>query len=324
SADHQRCRPEVIGVVPDRARPPATLDRHRFAGQQRFVHCQVAGLQQAGVGGYPVAFGQVDEVVDNQFARGHRSQPTIAHHVGAWAAQLAQSLQRALRAHRLIEGQSNDGEYRYPEGDRLLTVAQEQINRHRRQKQQQHRLAHDVPQHRPGVAASRLTQLVRAIPAQGLGSNLAAQSGVVGERQRTMVTGTWHSESTLMVTEPRNRLLTAPRPCEPITSRSHLPFRHVLTMVLAVSPTRDCSRKTIPARCSAARAVRVSWRALPAWYSAVRWGPSSATTALSRGSATCSSSTSGGSFSPLARRATWRAARAATGLPSTATAMRMA
>ena len=55
--------------VGGRDRIDLLVDRQRLAGQQRFVHLEVLGHQQTGIGGHHVGRGQVDDVAGPQCRR---------------------------------------------------------------------------------------------------------------------------------------------------------------------------------------------------------------------------------------------------------------
>jgi hypothetical protein len=119
---------------------------------------------------------QHQQVAADHLGAGDALLLAAAQHQGARGGQLAQRLQRALRAALLHQRDADDHEDEAEQKQRLAPVAQRQVDAARGQQHQEHglgeHLAHDRQQ-RLGRAAR---QLVGAVARQALGGLVVAQA----------------------------------------------------------------------------------------------------------------------------------------------------
>ena len=138
-------------------------DGNRLAGQQRFVGQHAAGFEQQGVGGYPVAFREKQEVAADQRARGDAQLPAVAHDGGGGGAEIAQRLQRALGAAFLVQGHAEHEQDHAGQEYALARLAKQQIHQRGAQQQHEHRFARGAGQDRGPAVAAGLGQGIRAV-----------------------------------------------------------------------------------------------------------------------------------------------------------------
>jgi len=174
AADHQRAGVDQRFF---RGTADPALQRHRFTGQQRFVDVQVGGVQQARIGGNPVAFGKQDDIAHHQFAGGHHARVAVAQHACTWATELAQGVQRAFGFLFLVDRQADHRQHRKAQQQGLAGIAEHQVDRGRSEQEQQHRLAQHAEHDGPVRAMLRSRQGVRAIAAQASGRFRGVQAG---------------------------------------------------------------------------------------------------------------------------------------------------
>ena len=140
---------------------------NRLAGQQGFIHHEVVALGQQGVGGRPLALLQHQQIPPRHLdARDALARP-IADHQGARARQAAQGLQHALGAGLLHDGDDDGDEREGEEDQRLLQIAQQQIEQAAAQQQRQHGLAQHVEHDAEGrapISGGRLVAALRRKP----------------------------------------------------------------------------------------------------------------------------------------------------------------
>src|SRR5690606_41872136 len=81
-----------------------------------------------------------------------------------------------------------------------------------------------------------------------------------------IVTGIFEVDRIFIATEPSSTLAAAPRPLDPITSRSAFGLLQALMISSAGRPITCSSLNAAPARRSAARAPRRAYPALSLWH----------------------------------------------------------
>ena len=168
AAHHQRTGEDLRQVVASRtlrSRPGAIVPgdlahRHGFAGQGRFVGLQILATQKNGIGRHPVAFGKNDEVAPHDVAAGDPPALAVANDERAGAREVAQRFQHALGPRLLHHGDHDRHGREGDQDDRLLQVAERQVNDAADQKQRQHRLAQHLDRYSKRRAPIRLRKLV--------------------------------------------------------------------------------------------------------------------------------------------------------------------
>ena len=135
------------------------VHRNGFAGQQRFVHGQLA-LHQQGVGRDPVAFVQHQQVAAHHVATGDARLRAVAEDQRARRREVAQGFQRALRLALLRQRDADHHEHKGQQQRGFGAVAQQQVDAAGHQQHQEHRLgehaAHHVPQRARGAAGQQV------------------------------------------------------------------------------------------------------------------------------------------------------------------------
>ena len=156
--------------------------RFGFAGEQRFVGQQVPRFKDEGVGGYAVALGQRQYVAAHNLPARDAQAPPLPHNQRARAGEVAQSLQHALGAVFLHNGDDygHAGERQQDEG--FARIAQRQIDRAASQQQEQHRLARDVVHDAQQGPLAAVRQFVRPLSFQPRCSLGIGEAGIRGSR----------------------------------------------------------------------------------------------------------------------------------------------
>ena len=83
----------------------ALVDRSRLARQERFVHRQQLGVDEAGVGRHAISLADDDEVARHDLRSRQRSLGSLPDHVGRELAATAESKQYSLRTGLLSESE---------------------------------------------------------------------------------------------------------------------------------------------------------------------------------------------------------------------------
>ena len=84
---------------------------------------------------------QDHQIAGHHLAPGDAPLRAAAQHQRAWAREVAQGLQRALGLAALVDGDAHHDEHRHQQDQRLLQVAECQVDRAAGNQQQEHRLA---------------------------------------------------------------------------------------------------------------------------------------------------------------------------------------
>ena len=180
ASHHQRTGEDLRQVVasrPLRSGPGAIVPGdlahgHGFAGQGRFVGLQILALQEHGVGRHPVAFGKDDEVAPHDVAAGDPLALAVANDERAGAREIAQRFQHALGARLLHHGDHDRHRGEGDQDDRLLQIAERQVNDAADQEQRQHRFAQHLDRYAKRRAPIGLGKFVVPLglqPRRGIG-----------------------------------------------------------------------------------------------------------------------------------------------------------
>ena len=147
--DDQRAGIDEGQVIAARAahfQPPIPgflAHRHRFAGQQRFVHAEIAARKQHGIRRDAVALGDQHDIVAHHFAPGDALLPAVADDQRARAGEVAQGLQRPFGLLLLVKGDADDHKHKAHQHQGFFPVAQEQVEQAAGDQHEEHGLAHD-------------------------------------------------------------------------------------------------------------------------------------------------------------------------------------
>ena len=141
--------------------------RFRFAGERCFAHPQIGGLQQAGIGGHPVAGLQPDQITGHQLFAAHPLPLAIAAHLHHGLRHVAQGQQGLLRLAFLQITQQAIEHHDHQDRDRIFgkfLLMQRHRCRYGRHRQQhdQHHVAELIPEDLPGAAPRGEFEFVRA------------------------------------------------------------------------------------------------------------------------------------------------------------------
>ena len=151
--------------------------RHRLAGQQGFVGCKAAGLDDQSIGRHPVTFGQDDQIAQDHFTPGNAQTLPVADDQRAWAGQIAQGIQNLLGPRLLNHGDTDGQAGEDQQNDRLFQIAQHQIDQATAQQQRQHRLFQNLKHDADPSPALGLGQFIGAIRSQPAGGFSLGQAG---------------------------------------------------------------------------------------------------------------------------------------------------
>ena len=143
-----------------------------------FVGLQILQLQENGVGRHPVAFGENDEVAPHDVAAGDPPALAVANDERARAGEIAQRFQHALGARLLHHGDHDRHGREGDQDDRLLQVAEHQVNDAADQQQRQHRLAQHLdryPKRRAPIGLGKLVVPLGLQPRRCIGFSEAGK-----------------------------------------------------------------------------------------------------------------------------------------------------
>ena len=93
-----------------RVRRRGLPDRDRFSGKERFVHAQIDGAPEDGVGRHAISFGEDEDVTAGDLAAGYAAADASPDDKSAGAGQVAQGVQSPLRAALLDNRDRHDDE----------------------------------------------------------------------------------------------------------------------------------------------------------------------------------------------------------------------
>ena len=125
-----------------------------------FVGLQILATEENGIGRYPVAFGENDEIAPHDVPAGDPPALAVANDERTRAREVAQRFQHALGPCLLHHGDHDRHGREGDQDDRLLQVAKRQVNDAADQKQRQHRLAQYLDRYAKRCAPIRLGKLV--------------------------------------------------------------------------------------------------------------------------------------------------------------------
>ena len=117
---------------------------HGFAGEQGFVHFELAVDQQR-VGGNAVALVQHEQIAAHHLAPGNALFLAVADHQRARGRQVAQGFERALGLAFLRQRDADDHKHKAQQEQRLAPVAQRQVDAASGQQHEKHGLGNHVP-----------------------------------------------------------------------------------------------------------------------------------------------------------------------------------
>ena len=174
ASHHERTREylgQVVAPRPLRSGLRAIVPRdlahgYGFASQGQFVGLQILALQQHRVGRNPVSLGKDDEVAPHDVAAGDPLALTVANDQRAGAGEVAQCLQNALGARLLHHGDHDRHRGEGDQDDRLLQIAEHQINDAADQQQRQHRFAQHLDRYSKRRAPVGLREFVVTLGVQ--------------------------------------------------------------------------------------------------------------------------------------------------------------
>jgi hypothetical protein len=146
--------------------------RHRFAGEERFVDGKIERGEKRRVGGHAVAFLDDEKIAADHLAPRDPLLHTVAYHESARAGEISQRLERAFGLSLLIERDPHHDEDEEEEHERLLQIAEEEIEHAARDEHEEHRLAHDLGRNRKDAPPPCGRDLVEALLAQPAGGIL--------------------------------------------------------------------------------------------------------------------------------------------------------
>ena len=165
--------------VTARARGGMLCNGRRLARQQRFIHPQVVGRQQPGIGRHSVAFAEHQQVTPHHLDTGDALRPAVADHQRARAGQVAQGGQRPLGAQPLPEADQRREQHEGQQHQRLAHITQQQVQATCGEQALEHRLARHLAQQPQGRAPARRGQGFGAVGLQaacGFGGAQAARA----------------------------------------------------------------------------------------------------------------------------------------------------
>ena len=136
--------------------------RNRFAGEQRFVYEQVVRFHDHRVGRHPVALDQQQVVAAHHFSTRDPLDPAVSNHRCPGAGQIAQGLERALGLALLVERDADNHDDKTQQHQRILRLAQHEVDDAGANQHQQHRLTHDVQDDSDNIPPPSGRQFVRA------------------------------------------------------------------------------------------------------------------------------------------------------------------
>jgi hypothetical protein len=157
---------------------PATT---RVPCQKRLVDRDVDPSAQPTVRGDAVSLGEDDEVASHHVAPCDATMRAIADDEGPGARQIAQRLQRPLRAPLLDDGDRHDHEHEAEEHQGVGWLAHEEVQAPRGYQHDEHGLASDFQADREQAPFLLGGQLVRSILLQACTSILFAEPDVPAE-----------------------------------------------------------------------------------------------------------------------------------------------
>ena len=174
ASHHQRTRKYLRQVVAPRPLgsglkaivPRGLAHGYGFASQGRFVGLQILALQQHRVGRNPVSLGEDDEVTPHDVAAGDPLALAVANDERTGAGEIAQCLQNALGAHLLHHGDHDRHRGEDDQDDRLLQIAEHQINHATDEQQRQHRFAQHLDRYSKRCAPVGLREFVVTLGVQ--------------------------------------------------------------------------------------------------------------------------------------------------------------
>ena len=137
----------------------------------RFVGLQVLTLQEDGVGRNPVALGKDDEVAPHDVPASDPLALAIANDKRTGAGEVAQRLQNALGAGLLHHGDHDRHGGEGDQDDRLLQIAEQEVNDAADQEQRQHRFAQHLnryPKRRAPIGLGKLIMPLGLQPRLGI------------------------------------------------------------------------------------------------------------------------------------------------------------
>ncbi len=152
---------------------------HRLAGEQRFVHLQLA-VQQLRVGGDAVALAQHQQVTAHHALAVDALLLAVSDHQRARSGEVAQRFERTLRLALLHQRDADHKENAAEQKNRLGPVAQCQIDAASGQQHQKHGLGEHIAHDRPGGLGRAAGQHVGAIGGQAAACLGGAQALVAG------------------------------------------------------------------------------------------------------------------------------------------------
>ena len=150
----------------------ALAHRHRFPGEQGLVGAHTICRDEQCIGGHAVALAQLQQVAAHHVTAGNALRAAVAHHQRTRAGEIAQRLDGAFGPAFLEQRQRQRHQHEAEERHSLLQVAEQQVQRARREQQQEHRLAHRLEgdgQQRAVLAARQRIRSVRCEPQRGFG-----------------------------------------------------------------------------------------------------------------------------------------------------------
>ena len=134
-------------------RPRAFVHRQRLAGEQRLVERRARSpASRRASAGTRSPSARISRSPRTTSAPAMRAALAVAHHQRARARQVAQRLERALGLALLHHGDRDHHDDRGGQHQRLVHVADHEVERRRGDEQQEHRLAHHAERERSQAA----------------------------------------------------------------------------------------------------------------------------------------------------------------------------
>ncbi len=159
-------------------------DRHGFAREQRFVGPHAIGRHQQGIGRHAITLAELEQVAAHHVAPGDALRLAVADDQRARAGEVAQRFDGALGLALLVQRERHGDDHEAEQRQALLQVAEDEVERARREQQQEHRLAHRLGRDRQQRAVLPAGQRIGAVLGQALGGLGCAQARIGVSRLR--------------------------------------------------------------------------------------------------------------------------------------------
>src|SRR5262249_42885249 len=105
---------------------------------------QIGTRDNGSIGGDAVAFRQYQEVAAHHCAAGNAPPGSVAYDQRAWASEIAERREGALRLALLIERDPGHQEYEPQQDQRFLQITKDDVDRPARQEEEEHGFAQHI------------------------------------------------------------------------------------------------------------------------------------------------------------------------------------